>query len=519
MARELRKQKKVLSLSSETERARIAIKKKVIAPVYLEIYNDEKKGRGIKTKKELLENEFITYYHGVHRKNVENEKDDYYFEVQIGRKRTYIDASKEDISFGRLFNDNHKTPNVHVKPVQVDGLMYPCYFASRNIKPFEELEYNYGGPEDSYFWRNNSISKMKRRKVEDENLLQGNRVNSIEDEITMSQSFTSNLKNKSRKPVQSVVDTEINCKIPNSSTTNTTQIVEELSGEIHSDAVLETCLAHFGGKSSDKTMPAEKSDIGLEGKMEIVMKFIATYMKRDESDRILMMKDREEKLKIEETQMKKDREEKLKKEEAQMRKDREDRLKKEEAQMKKDREDRLKKDEADRIQMMKDREERIKKDEADRIQIMKDREERIKNAEKMDALDRKKSSEREQILFNTHLKFMANFYRQMKMFCLNQNQNFNKIELFNEKEVSPNPIALSPSENYEETTEEIVSFNTSSQNLVGSDCQIQIPQFQESYEEVMPKIGPSSSACSGMLADPNLQRSHLQDEKNEHQIG
>ena len=152
-------------------------------------------------------------------------------------------------------------------------------------------------------------------------------------------------------------------------------------------------------------------------------------MKRDESDRILMMKDREEKLKIEETQMKKDREEKLKKEEAQMRKDREDRLKKEEAQMKKDREDRLKKDEADRIQMMKDREERIKKDEADRIQIMKDREERIKNAEKMDALDRKKSSEREQILFNTHLKFMANFYRQMKMFCLNQNQNFNKIEL------------------------------------------------------------------------------------------
>ncbi|KAB7493759.1 hypothetical protein Anas_10818, partial [Armadillidium nasatum] len=65
-----------------------------------------------------------------------------------------IDASKEDNSFGRLFNDNHETPNVHVKPVQVDGLMYPCYFASRNIKPFEELEYNCGGPEDSYFWKN-----------------------------------------------------------------------------------------------------------------------------------------------------------------------------------------------------------------------------------------------------------------------------------------------------------------------------------------------------------------------------
>ncbi|RXG51490.1 putative histone-lysine N-methyltransferase set-1, partial [Armadillidium vulgare] len=266
MVRELRKQKKVLSLASETERARIAIKKKIITPEYLAIYNDEKKGRGIKTKIELLKNEFITYYHGVYRENVENEKDDYYFELQIGRKRTYIDASKEDTSFGRLFNDNHKTPNVHVKPVQVDGLIYPCYFASRNIKPFEELEYNYGGPEESYFWRNNSISEMKRRKVEDENLLQCNKDKSTENEITMGQSFTSNLKNKSIKHIQSVVEAEINCKIPNSSTTNKTQIVEELSREIHSDAVLETCLAakpnykaHFGGESSDKTIPGEKS--------------------------------------------------------------------------------------------------------------------------------------------------------------------------------------------------------------------------------------------------------------------
>ncbi|KAB7497241.1 putative histone-lysine N-methyltransferase set-1, partial [Armadillidium nasatum] len=153
-------------LSSETERARIAIINKINAPEYLAIYNDENKGRGIKTKKELLKNEFITYYHGVHRENVENEKDHYYFELQIGRKRTYIDASKEDISFGRLFNDNHKTPNVHVKPVQVDGLMYPCYFASRNIKPFEELEYNYGGPEDSYFWRRGI--KTKKELLENE---------------------------------------------------------------------------------------------------------------------------------------------------------------------------------------------------------------------------------------------------------------------------------------------------------------------------------------------------------------
>ncbi|KAB7495073.1 hypothetical protein Anas_14673 [Armadillidium nasatum] len=43
MARELRKQNKVLSLSSETERARIAIINKINAPEYLAIYNDENK--------------------------------------------------------------------------------------------------------------------------------------------------------------------------------------------------------------------------------------------------------------------------------------------------------------------------------------------------------------------------------------------------------------------------------------------------------------------------------------------
>ncbi|KAB7497243.1 hypothetical protein Anas_06821, partial [Armadillidium nasatum] len=98
----------------------------------------------------------------------------------------------------------------------------------------------------------------------------------------------------------------------------------------------------------------------------------------------------------------------------------------------------------------------------------------------------------------------------------NNKNMINFIE--NEKEVSQNTIVPSTSEIYEETTEEIVSFNTSCQNVVGSESQIQIPQFQESYEEVMTKIGPSSSTSSFMLADPNPQRSHLQDEKNEHQI-
>ncbi|RXG60703.1 hypothetical protein Avbf_17147 [Armadillidium vulgare] len=95
----------------------------------------------------------------------------------------------------------------------------------------------------------------------------------------MSQPFTSNLKNKSRKHIQSVVEEEINCKIHNSSKTNKTQIVEKLSGEIHSDAVLETCLAakpnykaNFGGEFSDKTISAGKSENDQGVTKEVISK-------------------------------------------------------------------------------------------------------------------------------------------------------------------------------------------------------------------------------------------------------
>ncbi|KAL7632916.1 UNVERIFIED_CONTAM: hypothetical protein RMT77_016743 [Armadillidium vulgare] len=95
----------------------------------------------------------------------------------------------------------------------------------------------------------------------------------------MSQPFASNLRNKSRKHIQSVVEEEINCKIHNSSKTNKTQIVEELSGEIHSDAVLETCLAakpnykaNFGGEFSDKTISAGKSENDQGVTKEVISK-------------------------------------------------------------------------------------------------------------------------------------------------------------------------------------------------------------------------------------------------------
>ncbi|XP_021359212.1 uncharacterized protein LOC110454162 [Mizuhopecten yessoensis] len=55
-----------------------------------------------------------------------------------------IDSSKEDGSFERLINDNHLTPNLVPKLVEVDGTSYPVFFAKKDIDVGEELTYSYG---------------------------------------------------------------------------------------------------------------------------------------------------------------------------------------------------------------------------------------------------------------------------------------------------------------------------------------------------------------------------------------
>ena len=62
-----------------------------------------------------------------------------------------IDASEEDGSFGRLINDDHKTPNLKVKTVQVNGLPHLCLFSIRDVVAGEELTYCYGDAE--WPWR------------------------------------------------------------------------------------------------------------------------------------------------------------------------------------------------------------------------------------------------------------------------------------------------------------------------------------------------------------------------------
>lgn len=56
-----------------------------------------------------------------------------------------IDASKEDSSFGRLVNCEHRCPNCKMKRIDVEERPHLCIFALKYIKEGEEVNYDYGG--------------------------------------------------------------------------------------------------------------------------------------------------------------------------------------------------------------------------------------------------------------------------------------------------------------------------------------------------------------------------------------
>lgn len=62
-----------------------------------------------------------------------------------------IDASRDDGSFGRLVNDDHRHPNCRMKKIDVNGNPHLCLFALNDIKAGEEITYDYGG--EDYPWR------------------------------------------------------------------------------------------------------------------------------------------------------------------------------------------------------------------------------------------------------------------------------------------------------------------------------------------------------------------------------
>ncbi|CAK6966436.1 unnamed protein product [Scomber scombrus] len=56
-----------------------------------------------------------------------------------------IDTSRDDGSFGRLSNDEHRHPNCRMKKIDVNGNPHLCLLALNDIKDGEEITYDYGG--------------------------------------------------------------------------------------------------------------------------------------------------------------------------------------------------------------------------------------------------------------------------------------------------------------------------------------------------------------------------------------
>ncbi|XP_056439687.1 uncharacterized protein LOC130376820 isoform X2 [Gadus chalcogrammus] len=69
----------------------------------------------------------------------------FYSGIQGRFDKRSIDASKEDGSFGRLVNDDHRHPNARMKRIDIAGSTHLCLFALKDIKDGEEIAHNYGG--------------------------------------------------------------------------------------------------------------------------------------------------------------------------------------------------------------------------------------------------------------------------------------------------------------------------------------------------------------------------------------
>ncbi|XP_048029612.1 N-lysine methyltransferase KMT5A-like [Megalobrama amblycephala] len=117
-------------------------------------YINAEKGCGVFAKSSFCKGDFVVEYRG----DMINDA-----ELQRRRKRYHasyaafmfdfkcIDASREDGSFGRIVNDDHKHPNCKMKKTDVNGKPHLCLFALNDIKEGEEITYDYGG--EDYPWR------------------------------------------------------------------------------------------------------------------------------------------------------------------------------------------------------------------------------------------------------------------------------------------------------------------------------------------------------------------------------
>uniref|UniRef100_A0AAZ1WYI0 SET domain-containing protein n=2 Tax=Oreochromis aureus TaxID=47969 RepID=A0AAZ1WYI0_OREAU len=118
------------------------------------------KGRGVFSRCNYNKGDFLLEYRGdvVTKKEYENRTRLYHdalkvflFEFRYNGQQLCIDAAREDGSLGRLVNDDHVSPNSKMRTIAVNGKPHLCLFAIKDIKPGEEITYNYG--DSDWPWR------------------------------------------------------------------------------------------------------------------------------------------------------------------------------------------------------------------------------------------------------------------------------------------------------------------------------------------------------------------------------
>uniref|UniRef100_A0A9J7ZFM4 SET domain-containing protein n=2 Tax=Cyprinus carpio carpio TaxID=630221 RepID=A0A9J7ZFM4_CYPCA len=136
-------------------------------------YINAVKGRGLFAKGSICKDEFVVEYRGdiINDAELQNRRKRYHtssaafmFEFKWRGKTWCIDASREDGSFGRIVNDDHKHPNCEMRKIYVNGKIHLCLFALNDIKEGEEITYDYGG--EDYPWRTQMTSIAANTKAE-----------------------------------------------------------------------------------------------------------------------------------------------------------------------------------------------------------------------------------------------------------------------------------------------------------------------------------------------------------------
>ncbi|XP_050965197.1 uncharacterized protein rnf214 isoform X2 [Labeo rohita] len=133
------------------------------------------KGRGLFAKGTICKGDFVVEYRGdiINEAELQRRKKRYHtssaafmFEFKWRTNTWCIDASREDGSFGRIVNDDHKHPNCKMEKIDVNGKPHLCLFALNDIKEGEEITYDYGV--EDYPWRTQTTSIAANTREEGE---------------------------------------------------------------------------------------------------------------------------------------------------------------------------------------------------------------------------------------------------------------------------------------------------------------------------------------------------------------